>query len=120
MRSVSLAVSPAVSLTESEIGVTVAVAPTRAVARVHACMHMLMRVVIYMKTLLKRASLLANESVVAAPGAAPARAARRPAAGAGRPRRARPLEILGVARCVRPPRVPRLSTPPDSFHCSLV
>lgn len=77
MRSVSLAVSPAVSLTESEIGVTVAVAPTRAVARVHACMHMLMRVVIYMKTLLKRAPLLANESVVAAPGAAPAR--RRPA-----------------------------------------
>ena len=81
MRSVSLAVSGSLlSLTESEIGVTVAVAPTRAVARVHACMHMLMRVVIYMKTLLKRASLLANESVIAAPGArcsAPARKPRR-------------------------------------------
>ena len=49
-----------------------------------------------------------------------ATAASSAAAGAGRPRRARPLEILGVARCVRPPRVPRLSTSPDSFHCSLV
>eukprot|EP00964_Phaeocystis_antarctica_P000412 scaffold224_cov71-Phaeocystis_antarctica.AAC.2 len=75
---------------------------------------------LYENTAEKGPFTLANESVVAAPGAAPARASRRPAAGAGRPRRARPLEILGVARCVRPPRVPRLSTPPDSFHCSLV